>query len=245
MINLDIKEYLQSKLTPDFIISDTRDLDANLQNGDNHIIVITELASNILENSATLPYQFDIYTIDPDYVMNTFKTLSASINNKKFVADNVTYVPFFMTPTPMDRDLSIGTNKYVRLVVFATMNALFNVNDIVSATINDEKFEIMSGTIAYTATLATTKVSGQEVSGNTKQLASVLVNLTFVPTSSSVFMNQLSQLRQGTLSGQTAFNVALTFTNGAVETYSMIVQSHSITSNRGLIPSLAISFAKA
>jgi len=245
MITFDLSEYLKSKLSNDFIISNVRQLNGNFSDNTKHNVTVIELASNVLTYSATLNYQIDINTADPITASNAFKTLIANENNKKFVEDSMTIIPFFTTPTPMGDNSDVGTNTYVRLVVFATINIMYNVNDIVSAKVGDESIEILSTSIAYVATSKSKKLSGVEINKNVKEIAGVVINMRFVPSNSLIFVNSLSRIRQGTLSGDTHFTIALTFTNGAVETYTAIVLSHTLATNRGQIPAMDISFGVA
>lgn len=245
MITFDLSEYLKSKLSDDFIISNVRQLNGNFSDNTKHNVTVIELASNVLTYSATLNYQIDIQTADPITASNAFKTLIANENNKKFVEDSMTIIPFFTTPTPMGGDSDVGTNTYVRLVVFATINIMYNVNDIVSAKVGDESIEILSTSIAYVATSKSKKVSGVEINKNVKEIAGVVINMRFVPSNSLIFVKSLSRIRQGTLSGDTHFTITLTFTNGDVETYTAIVLSHTLATNRGQIPAMDISFGVA
>lgn len=245
MITFDLSEYLKSKLSDDFIISNVRQLNGNFSDNTKHNVAVIELASNVLTYSATLNYQIDINTADPITASNTFKTLIANENNKKFVENSMTIIPFFTTPTPMGDNSDVGTNTYVRLVVFATINIMYNVNDIVSAKVGDESIDILSTSIAYVATSKSKKVSGVEINKNVKEIAGVVINMRFVPSNSLIFVNSLSRIRQGTLSGDTHFTITLTFTNGAVETYTAIVLSHTLVTNRGQIPAMDISFGVA
>ena len=244
-ITFDLSKYLKSKLSDDFIIVKTRQLNGDFSDNTKHNVLVIELASNILTYSATLNYQIDINTADPILASNAFKTLIANENNKKFVENSMTIIPFFTTPTPMGGDTDAGTNAYTRLVVFATINVMSNVNDIASAKVGDEEIEILSASLSYVATAKSKKVSGDEINKNVKEIAGVVINMRFVPSSSLIFINNLSKIRQGTLAGNTPFIITFTFTNGATETYNVIVLSHTLATNRGQIPAMDISFGVA
>ena len=59
--------------------------------------------------------------------------------------------------------------------------------------------------------------------------ATVSLNLSMLNKDND-FCNKLSQIRCGTLTGNTKFDVEIVYMNSLIENYSMIVESHSLNS---------------
>lgn len=235
----DLKRYLEEKLDDSFSVVNIRELDATLD-GDKAYVVITDLPSSIFPFSATFQYQIDIYTDKPELVTEKMNQFVTEYNGISFVSESNHFRPFFTTPSPMERDIKIGTNNYVRLVIFVTANAMFGVNDISIIKIDGEELNTLNITVPYTVQAHPKKISGEELSTNIKETSTTQIIIKIIPQN-NLFISKIASIRQGKLSGMTIFETSLEFTNGAKEYYNTIVLSSTLVTARGQVPSMDIT----
>ena len=132
-----LQEILDSVATDTFIVSHTRDMVGKTSKVN---VIFTPLAGSVYKNSASIPYQIDIFSTDPDSIINVFTQIAKKRNNKSFISvieegeetKEYTVFEFYSTPAVAEKDLEFGTNRYVRLVMFVTLNILFEVGNISS-----------------------------------------------------------------------------------------------------------------
>ena len=246
---VDLVKYLQDKLYAIaeglYICSSERNIDANY---DKNQVVVSALSGNVYEESATIPYQIDIITNDIESVMIDFTTLARDNNNVPFNVvvqegenyQSYTIKPFFNTPVVMDKEIQMGSDKYARIVVFATINAIYNVNDIKSIVIDGEEIKFQNASIGYTTELKSNRVSGDELNRSKKHVASTALTLTVV-NKSSVFFNKLFKINFGQLKGNTSFNVEIEMINGLKGSFKMVYGTGILSSVRGQLPSNQVS----
>lgn len=237
----NFKEHLQNKLGASYYVSNERNLDSN----DGRInVIIKALSGNVFDDSASIPYQIEIFTTDPEKVMFDFSKLASENNNKSFVSISeekmYNIVAFYTTPTIMESDIEYLDNHYSRLVVFANMFIMFDLANVGKVTIDGEELEILNGTISYVSEVHSERLSGRENNINNKRASSVNLTFTLVHKD-NLFTRKLSQIRKGNLSGNTSFEVQIYLTNNNIETYQMIVNSHTLTWARSAMPSLNVS----
>ena len=246
---VDLVKYLQNKLDAIaeglYVVSNERNIEADYEKNQ---VIVSALSGNVYEESATIPYQIDIITNDIESVMIDFTTLAKNNNNVPF--DTViqegeeyqayTITPFFNTPVVMEKDMPLGSDKYARVVVFANINAIFNVNNVKSITIDGEEIKFLNGSLTYTTELKSNKVSGEQLNKSKKHVGSTGLSFTSV-NKSTVFFNKLFKIMLGKLNGNTPFNVEIEMTNGLKDSIKMIVGTDILTSNRGVLPSNQVS----
>ena len=111
-----------------------------------------------------------------------------------------------------------------------------NSNDIAYITIDDAIYEAPSRTLVYAANVDNQRYGDGEINTSQKQkmFATVSLNLSMLNKDND-FCNKLSQIRCGTLTGNTKFDVEIVYMNSLIENYSMIVESHSFPLLGGLI----------
>lgn len=245
MAFIDIAKYLKDKLSDisdkEYRFSNERNLDSPDLEGD---VVIRQLSGNPYEESATIPYQFEITTVDPAKVMEDFTQLAIKNNKKAFTeviqTDTNTYksytiIPFFNTPVIMESDLQIGSNHYARIVAFASINVVYQVSNVKKIKIDNEEIPFRSGTLAYTAELTSNKVSGDELNRSKKKTASTALTFLMI-NKSGFFANKLFQIATGSLPGNTKFSVYVEMDNGLNATMKMIVGTTALSFSDSQLP---------
>lgn len=242
-----LQEILDSVATDTFEVSHTRDF---VGKSDKISVVFTPLSGSVYENSASIPYQIDIFSTDPDSVINTFTQIAKTRNNKSFISvieeegqpKEYTVFEFYTTPAVAEKDLDYGTNRYVRLVLYATLNVLFEVGNVSSIKIDGENIEFINGTLTYVAEMFSNRVSGGDLNRGRKKASTT--NLQFILISkTSVFLNKIFQIAFGQLKGSTNFEVEVKLTNGLSGTLPMIVNQSvlSFARNTPNLPSYSIT----
>lgn len=241
-INFDFQNYLQNKLGVKYVVSNVRNLDGEI-NGEITNVVITKLPSNVFSYHSVLEYQIDFYTDKPETIEDELYNFVSDNNGIGFVnAFNVFY-PLFTTPTPMEKDVAIGSNFYTRFVIFGKITVFNEVSDIRKLEIDGEQIDFLTISLPYNVQFSSVKRSGQELNGSVKEIASTQLTFSTVPQSSKFFFSKIKRIRQGLLSGQTAFAIKLTFTDETIEEYTMICTTSILNSGRGLVPSTNFTFA--
>lgn len=255
---IDIKKWLQEKLNElangYFNVSNERKSDSDYFEGE---VVVSALSGTPYEDSANIPYQIDVFTAKIDYVMDVFNVLAKTVSNVPFVQIVQTgtqttngsttpvyashrITPYLNTPVIMEKDIPSGAQHYARIVVFATMLVFYDINDISELKIDNEKINLMNGSLNYTIEPMSNRVSGQELNKIKKKAASVSINFTMVNKNSN-FSDKVFQIATGQLAGNTKFVVKVTMNNGKTSTLNMIVGNSSLGVARGQLPSLNVA----
>ena len=246
---MDLVSYLQTKLnalTPDaYVVSNERNIDADYEK---HQVVVSALSGSLYKDSGSIPYQIEIITSDIDKVTVDFTMLAKNNNNVSYTQvvsegetnfKSVTIVPFFNTPVVMEKNIGVGSNKYARIIVFATVNEQENVNNIKSLVIDGEEQELLTGTFAYVVEANPTRKSGVELSKSKKRTGSCQISFSTI-SKSSVFLNSAFKIATGQLKGNTSFNAAVTLDNGLNATLKMFIGSYTFTNERAKLPLINI-----
>ena len=240
---LDYRAHLQEKLGDSFVVRDIREMNANPEKGKINAI-ITELAGNIYQNSAQLPVQIDFYTKDPIGTMALLNSFVTANNSKMFINEGNYITGYYTTPTPMDRDIEVGSTKPVRLVMFGTLFVMFNIDDISSIKVDGEELETLTRSIIYSSDFDPSNKDGTELKVHDSVASYISIAFKFI-NKRGVFSQKLRAMRSGTLSRNTVFSVSVTFFDGTIETYAMLVHSCGLASARGQLPSMDIDFVLA
>ena len=240
---IDYKAYLQEKLGSSFSVVNVREMNANPEKGKINA-VITELAGNIYENSAQLPVQIDFYTRDPVGTMAVLNSFVTANNSKMFINEGNYITGYYTTPTPMDRDIEAGSTKPVRLVMFGTLFVMFNIDDISSIKIDGEELETLTRSIIYSSDFDPSNKDGTELKVHDSIASYISIAFKFI-NKRGVFSQKLRAMRMGTLPRNTVFSVSVTFFDGSIETYQMLIHSAGFASARGQLPSMDIDFVLA
>lgn len=238
---IDFKKYLQTEIGDDYYVSNERNLDST---DDKINIIVKALAGNVYNDSATIPYQIEIFTSDPEKVLKDFNLFASSHNNKSFISimEGKLYniIGVYTTPTIMDSDIDFIDNHFTRIVVFANMFIMFDLVNVGKLTIDGEEIEILNGSISYNTELHSQRISGNEHNINYKQASNISLSFTMI-NKDGIFSRKLSALRKGLIKGNTIFEVQLFLTNSTQETYQMIVNSSVLTWQRSALPSVNVS----
>lgn len=247
---IDFKKYLQNELGDSFEVTDELNNDYFLF--DKTAVVVRTLAGNVYDDSAQVPYQIEIYTDEPKEMIDYFTTFAKNHNNKfidSIIQENDEYKKYtilqsYTTPVVLQTDIEFGSRHFSKVVLFPTLFIMFNVRNVKSIKINDELQETINGSINYTTELYSSRISGQNLNIQNKKTSTT--QLTFLMLNkSTIFGNQVSQIRQGKLSGNTKFNVEVVFNDDSVENYSMILQTASLSFARAALSTLNITMILA
>lgn len=247
---VNFKEHLQTLLdniaTDTFAVSSTRNMDADTNKVE---VVFTQLAGSVYKNSASIPYQVDIFTTDPDNAIRIFTELAKARNNKSFISvveegeevKEYTVFEFYSTPAVADKQMDFGTNEITRLVMFVTLNVLFEVGNVSSIKIDSEQLEFTNGTLTYQAEMFSNRVSGENLNKAKKKSSTTTLQFSMV-NKTSIFTNKLFQIMFGKINGNTNFDVEIRLTNGFVGTLTMKVAQNnfSFAENTPNLPSLNV-----
>ena len=246
---VDFVKYLQEKLdaiaSGVYVVSSERNVDADYTKNQ---VVASALSGNVFEDSATIPYQIDIVTCDIDGVMGDFTMLAMQNNNVTFTAivqqgegqfQSYTITPFFNTPVVMEKDVAMGSDKYARIVVFASVSAMFNVSNVKSLKIDSEEVKFLNATLAYSAELVSNRVSGQELNASKKKASSTSLSFQMV-NKASALTNKLLSIASGSLKGNTSFSVEIEMDNGLKLSFPMVVSSYALSVARQMLPSINV-----
>ena len=246
---MDLVKYLQEKLdamSPGFyVVSKERNVDADYNLAQ---VVVSALSGNIYKESASIPYQIEIITNNIDKVFADFIVLAKDNNgkshtqvtsnkNEEFASE--TMIPYFNSPVVVDKELEIGSDKYARIVVFASVSEQENVNDIKKLVIDNEEIELLTSTCAYVTEADPIRISGQELTPSKKRTASSSITFSTI-NKSSVFLNKAFKIFCGQLSGNTPFEVKATLQNGLQATFTMFIGSYTLPTERGKLPAVNI-----
>ena len=242
---MDLVQFLQQKLdsiSPGaYEVSKERNIDADYSK---HQVVVSALSGNLFKEAGTIPYQIEIVTSDIDVVQADFITIAKNNNSIPVTQviqtgessyQSVTMIPFFNTPVVMDKELELGSDKYARIVVWATVNEQENVNNIKELKIDGEEQELLTGSFAYVVEAQPTRKSGQQLSKSKKRTASCTISFSTI-SKSSVFLNKGFKVATGTISGNTSFNVVVTLENGLSATLKMFINSYTFNTERAKLP---------
>lgn len=242
MTFIDFKEYLQEKLDgiqEGFTVSNERKLKSNFIDKE---VVVTALAGTIYDDSATIPYQITITTLDPENAQNVFVKLAKENNNKAFTsivqdgqeAKQYSIVPIFQTPVVMDADIEVGSNHYSRLVAFVNLTIWFDVSNVKTIKIDDEVINFLNGSFGYTAELVSNRLSGQKLNKSTKKGSTAMLTFQAVNRNSEFFNNVFK-----TMIGErdNYFNVYIELTNNQRATMKMIIGTSTISFARSSLSS--------
>lgn len=251
---VNLVDYLQKELDkeyPDrFKVSSERNLDTDL----NNTVIVQQLAGTTTQYSATIPYQIDIITKEPDDVMAIFTKYAKDHNRSTFTqtlcigtdeTGNEKYQTNviqqnYNTPAIFEKDIEALDNHYARIVVFSTMFILFKASNVESITIDGEQIDFINGNMSYVSELKSIKKSGRETNKNVG--ISSAISLTFaIASQDGLFTKAQHKLRTGERKRNAPFNVVVELTDGTTESYSMIIQTAVLTFGKNGTPSYQVT----
>ena len=235
---VDFRKYLQEKIdaiiSGVFSVATERNLNSDFIDGE---VVVSAMAGAVYEDSATIPYEIDIFTSDPEGAIDYFTALAKENNNKPFqtiinegTADTpdfkqYTIIPYFQTPVTMDKGLAYGTDHYAKVVMFANLVILFQVSNVASITIDGEEIKFIDGSFSYATELQSSRVSGVELNKSKKKAATISLNFKMI-NKDTLFSRNIWNVMIGNKPGNTSFSVTITLTNGMSATLKMLLNTN-------------------
>lgn len=246
-----LQEVLDSVVTDTFIVSSTRD---NVGRTDKINVVFTPLSGSVFANSESVPYQVEIFTTKPDETINLFKAIAKTRNNKSFIsvveteegAKEYTVFEFYTTPAVAEKNLEFGTNLYVRLVMFVTLNVFYEVGNVSGIKIDGEEIEFTNGSISYSTEMFSNRKSGEDLNFAIKKASTTNLQFQMV-NKSGIFTNAIMNIMFGKLNGKTKFLVEVRLTTGFTGTLTMILNQNvfSFAKNTPNLPSFNITLTNS
>lgn len=252
---IDYKAHLESILNgilPNlFEVTDERNLNSDESKVN---VVVKQLVGSVSDDTADIPFQLDIYTVDPKSVMDIFTAIAQKRNGKPFttLSKNETgfreYIvyEYYKTPVVMEADVDLNLNHYARVVVYVNLTILKSVSNIKSISVDGEEIEFAEATLGYVAELYSNRVSGGELNENKKTSAGVSVTMTMV-NKAKIFNNKCFLIATGQMSGATVFDVTLTTSNNLKANLKMVLQQTVLNGARNVpqLPTLQVTLAYA
>ncbi len=230
-------DFLKAKIGAEIVIADEQAYDML---NDNITVIVKYLRGNIYTSSTYTPIILEILTTDVNTTRDLFDDFAKRYNNKTFVKDSGEVVLMTFNTTFINNSFNRAGNNYVTsLQMMGTLIESMNSNDIAYITIDDAIYEVPTRTLVYAASVDNQRYGNGEINTSQKLFATVSLNISMLNKDND-FCNKLSQIRCGTLSGNTKFNVGVVFMNSAIENYSMVVESQSLNSVIGAHPMITV-----
>ena len=249
---VDFKKWLQEQLNSiqaGFNVTNERNINSDFINKE---VVVSQLAGSVYDESANIPYQIDIFASDVENAINVFTSLAKKQNNKPFTSivnegteespsfKNYSVIPYFQTPVVMEKDLSMGSDHYARIVCFVNLVILFEISNVKKITIGTEEISFLSGTLAYTTELQSNRVSGAQLNLSKARTASTSLCFKMI-NKDTIFTEKLFKIAIGELPRNTYFSVKIELTNGRFATLNMVVGSSTLSFARQQLASYDVA----
>ena len=252
---INLAKYIQKELDnhyQDFKFEVTEELNNNIDYNKN-IVIVKQTSGNVYDESAQIPYQIEIITDKPKEMLYVFTDFAKNHNNKIIDTlvdnDKSEYKSFsinqnYTTPQVIQSDTELGLQHVSRLVMFANLFIMFNINNVKLVKINGEKQEFLSGSFTYTAELFSNRVSGKSLNQNNVKYAVTGFQMELL-NKMSIFSQKLALIRQGKLNVNIPFDIEITKTDNTTEQYKMILVNAGFAFARAKMPSLSVAFTIA
>lgn len=254
----DAAAYFQAKLDAicdameieRYSVSNERKIDA----ANARIVVVSAMAGPVGVVTAEITYEISVYTNAPEEVMAMLTQLAKTETGKTFTSEsedpdgNVSIyqcVGNYMTPTIMERDVEIGPNHGVRVVQYARFGILSDLLDIKTITYKGETVEFAQATTNFVSQMATNNRSGQSLMKNVATGAAVSVTLTVALQRTSLCIDVIKTMH-GARNKNSAFALTISYgdSDGLEYSGNYVVQSATINTVKGSVPSLQVSFVE-
>lgn len=230
-------DFLKAKIGAEIVIADEQAYDML---NDNITVIVKYLKGNIYTSSTYTPIILEILTTDVNTTRDLFDGFAKRYNNKTFVKDSGEVVLMTFSTTFVNNSFNRTGNNYITSIqMMGTLIGSMNSNDIAYITIDGAIYEAPTRTLVYASTVDNQRYGESEINTSQKMFATVSLNISMLNKDND-FCNKLSQIRCGTLTGNTKFDVEIVYMNALIETYSMIVESHSLNSIIGTHPMITV-----
>lgn len=211
--------------------------------GETTTVVIKNLGGGMNYVDASVqPIQLTFYTTDTESMMSEVKLFTKAYTNVSFWDDLEYVMQSYSTPQVLSQFNNARLTS--QIVVQGTLIISSNVSEIKTVTIDDEPYETTIRKITYTTVEDSDRKSTDYINDTDISRALLTFTCSMVNRNNKVCL-KARRIRTGTLSKNTAFTVALTFSdNDIVETYSLKLHSFTIDSQNGTIPVANFEFIK-
>lgn len=187
---------------------------------DTMLVVIKRLTGTYLGNILSQPVQIFIYSNinNMQVAFNLLDSFAKSHNNIQFKVDGLLLKFNFDSPVAL-RNFINAEEGYRASVycygIYVTCENLQDIDSIYMDTDDNEWIPVpfLSASLAYSAVLNTTKISGQELSTSIKQEAGLGLTLTVIATDDNPLVHDALILMMGLSSGNKEFKLRISFIN--------------------------------
>ncbi len=235
---------------PSYNVTSERKLDAYKDRE----IVVSSMAGQVGETTATIPYQLSLFANDPDEGILILTELAKRRANIAFESESedengntVSYsiIGKYMTPTVMEADVEMLANYTCRIVQFVNFDVLINSLHISSVKYNSMPILFAQATSNFVSQMATNNKSGVSLMKNVATGAAVSITLT-VPLQRTAFCVEVIKAMHGARDKNSAFSLEIGYGNQNDLIYSgnFVIQSATVNTVKGNITSLQVSFVE-
>jgi hypothetical protein len=220
-------------------------------NGETNAIVIKYLSGTNFRESTIQPIQLSIYTNDIENTKSILDSFVATYNNSPFY-ENVNSINYYVqqiysTPLLLASFEPVGNNYMHTFVISSTLLISKNVSDIKQVEIDGLSYETTSRILTYTAQLDNQRIANSFINESNVSFATIKFNVNVINKSTGLegsLAQKISLIRRGLIDIDTPFTIKLTYSDEAVETYIMRLDSSSLTSENQSLPLLVMSFTQ-
>ena len=242
---MDYKSYLEDIFT-DYTISD--EVKFNYNGTDTHILIKSRGGGLNWPTSQYIPIQLLAYTLDPDGVKETLDAFAQTYSGTSFYQELEYVRQSYETAVVLSSGQGGGPNHYSMVSVLGALFISTNTSDIKTIKIDGNEIFTVQRKLSYTSTPNSQADStlDDNIRLNKTNLTSALLQLNITCENKNNYLsNQCSALRQGLIQTDKEYTVTLEFSdNNKIETYTMKIDSHTLTSANNSNPNLAVNFTR-
>jgi len=238
---MNYRNYLQSLLGPDIVVTDELNFDYN---GEGIAVVIKYLTGNHFQDSTIIPIQLSVYTDDVVSTKALLDTFTKQNSNTSFI-DNFVYVKqIYSTPIVLASFQDAGANYMSQFVVSGTLIVSENISDIKEVFIDGVSYFTTTRLLTYVGQPDNQRRSNQFLNGTFIKFGMLKLSMNLIHKASPL-TDKIRKILIGQLDIDTEFDIVLVYTeNDIEETYTMKLDSTNINSENQALPIMTVSFIK-
>lgn len=215
-----------------------------------HEVVLAAMAGPTSRNTATVIYEVNVYTKDPNEAMSLLTELARANTERMFdsaVEDsdgNTNFydiAPLYNTPTVLERNMKAGTDILCRVVQYVTFSVVANLLSVKSVKYLNEEVDFKSATISYSAETRPYPQSGQNLMKATPTGAAFTLSILMVPTNTPLVV-LATKIMLGLEQKGTDIPLTITVGRDITVTKTFMLIGGTDPTVRGTLPSMQLSF---
>jgi hypothetical protein len=223
---------------PDYEI--TEEVNYKVESGQTTMI-IKYLDGTVYKESVFQPIQLMVYTEDVATTKGELEVFAKTYNNAPF-QEGFDYVQqIYSTPMLLAAFDPTETQYTQTLVLSGTLIISDNINDIKKVTIDSVTYETIERKLSYVTETDNQRMGSNRV--NQTEVSKAMLHFTCTKLhKNDTLATKIKTIREGTLDINTNFTIALEFSTGTTETYTMKLSSAIVSGTNQSLPSLALEF---